>query len=684
MKSTSAPRFAGTLIAQLLLLSACAAVCAQSFSQVLSFQGRLCGTDGSPLADGEYSVQFTIYDAETNGTALWSETQTVVQIGGVFSAKLGSVTAFPGDLFADGDRWLGIKVGDDPEIGQRVQFTPSPWSIFSANAGADDDWTFSGNDIYRLDGNVGIGTSSPSEKLHVAGPAANLRLQDDDDPRSYLAISDAGPGQAWINKYAAAGSVLLDLAPIPMDGVSDASIRFFRGTNTTGLKQVRFHSGNGTTAVSAVIGMGGADSVFQLDGGSFGIGTLAPTSKLDVQETDPSVFAAINGYHANGAGTKYGVYGRSDSTSGRGVSGYASAATGTTYGVLGTSGSTSGRGVMGTASASSGTTYGVLGWSASNDGTGVFGEATATTGYNYGVYGRSDSPTGSGVYGENAAATGVAWGGHFESAGTSGYAVYGAATNHDGTHSCGGHFQSAGTQGVGVFGQAYNGDGDASYGVWGSSAGTAGVGVFGHASAATGAYGVWGRCENYSTGYGVFSWGRFGASGTKSFRIDHPDDPEHKYLLHYSTESPEVLNAYSGTITLDGAGEATVELPHYFAKINKDPRYTLTPIGAPMPMLHISEKISAEALASGAQMGPGDAAPICTFRIGGGVAGGEVSWEVKAVRNDRWVRQRGAPVEVEKLGLERGTYQDPELYGQPPEMGMGYRPEPDPVWHSAN
>ena len=35
----------------------------------------------------------------------------------------------------------------------------------------------------------------------------------------------------------------------------------------------------------------------------------------------------------------------------------------------------------------------------------------------------------------------------------------------------------------------------------------------------------------------------------------------------------------------------------------------------------------------------------------------------------------GAPVEVEKQDLERGTYQHPELYGQPPEMGMNYDAE---------
>jgi len=53
-----------------------------------------------------------------------------------------------------------------------------------------------------------------------------------------------------------------------------------------------------------------------------------------------------------------------------------------------------------------------------------------------------------------------------------------------------------------------------------------------------------------------------------------------------------------------------------------------------------------------------------------------VSGRVNALRIDRWVREYGAPVEIEKQGLEKGTYQHPELYGQPPEMGMDYRSEP--------
>lgn len=193
----------------------------------------------------------------------------------------------------------------------------------------------------------------------------------------------------------------------------------------------------------------------------------------------------------------------------------------------------------------------------------------------------------------------------------------------------------------------------------------------GYASADSGAtIGVLGVVDSGDAGaFGVYAIGDVGASGTKHFRIDHPMDPANKYLFHYATESPEVLNAYSGKIILNNAGSATVELPAYFATINKDPRYTLTAIGAPMPLLHVAVEISDADLAAGEKVAPGDAVPSCSFIIAGGVPNGKVSWRIEAVRNDRWVRSRGAPVEVEKDAPARGTYLQPELYGMPAEMG---------------
>src|SRR6185436_12371624 len=105
-------------------------------------------------------------------------------------------------------------------------------------------------------------------------------------------------------------------------------------------------------------------------------------------------------------------------------------------------------------------------------------------------------------------------------------------------------------------------------------------------------------------------------SGTKNFRIDHPLDPANKYLLHAAIESSEVLNLYTGKVTLDGNGAAVVRFPEWFQALNTDFRYTLTPIGAPGPNLYVAEEMSANA-----------------FTIAGGTAGMKVSWQVTGVRS---------------------------------------------------
>ena len=151
-----------------------------------------------------------------------------------------------------------------------------------------------------------------------------------------------------------------------------------------------------------------------------------------------------------------------------------------------------------------------------------------------------------------------------------------------------------------------------------------------------GAYGVHGRADIPSQ-YGVFASGNIGATGFKTFRIDHPDDPANFYLQHYNAEGDAPRNVYYGTITLDETGAAWVDLPEYFELINRDPQYQLTALGAPAPLYA--------------------AAPVRhnRFRIAGGDAGQRVCWEVTAIRHDPWVRRHGAPVEVTRTTTISGA-----------------------------
>ncbi|MEQ1822740.1 MAG: hypothetical protein ABL949_09530 [Fimbriimonadaceae bacterium] len=401
--------------------------------------------------------------------------------------------------------------------------------------------------------------------------------------------------------------------------------------------------------------------------------------------------------------------GTNSSTSGRGVYGLATAATGNAYGVFGETQSASGRGVLGLANAPTGINYGGYFDSDSTTGRGVYGSASATTGVNYGGYFDSKSPNGYGVY-----VKGVGEGLHVESSNgfyaariintgssalRSGLYVKSTASDaavfdgritcsNDSTAVSASSIAGAGVQGysnsvdnagvygsglfagvegsgngglgtVGVYGGAFASNG-VHYGVYGRTAFDSGRGVYGVYDASSNlGYGVRGY-SNSATGYGVYSAGDFGASGTKSFVIDHPFDPANMYLKHYCAEGPEPKNIYDGTVVTDAKGWATIDLPDYFLEINKDPRVQLTVNDSSDDFVLVKMVGEFEGKA---------------FRIRTSKGGVKVFWEVKATRNDAWVRKNGAPVEVQKDSSERGKYQHPELYGKPKEMGVDYDPK---------
>ena len=144
-----------------------------------------------------------------------------------------------------------------------------------------------------------------------------------------------------------------------------------------------------------------------------------------------------------------------------------------------------------------------------------------------------------------------------------------------------------------------------------------------------------------------------------SFKIDHPLDPENKYLYHSFVESPDMKNIHDGVVVLDSNGDATVELPEWFEALNRDFRYLLTPIGAPGPGLYIAEEISNN-----------------RFRVAGGTAGMKVSWQVTGIRQDAWARKNRIPVEEKKSEIERGYYLHPEAFDQPEERGLEWAHDP--------
>jgi hypothetical protein len=140
------------------------------------------------------------------------------------------------------------------------------------------------------------------------------------------------------------------------------------------------------------------------------------------------------------------------------------------------------------------------------------------------------------------------------------------------------------------------------------------------------------------------------------FKIDHPLDPENKYLVHSLVESPDMMNIYNGIATLDGNGEAWVSLPDWFEALNADFRYQLTAMGGPAPSLYIAAEVANN-----------------RFRIAGGQPGGRVSWQVTGIRHDAYAQAHRMVAEEAKTPEDRGYYLHPDLFKQPAEKSISMR-----------
>jgi len=230
-------------------------------------------------------------------------------------------------------------------------------------------------------------------------------------------------------------------------------------------------------------------------------------------------------------------------------------------------------------------------------------------------------------------------------------AIYGFAENNTSTISYGvmGHsYSTTSTYNEGVFGEAGGGSGN-NYGIYGvGMAGTGGgynVGIYGEDDG-SGAY----NYAGYFNG-NVYITGTL-SKGGGSFKIDHPQDPANKYLVHSFVESPDMMNIYNGNVVTDAGGYAVVELPAYFDVLNIDFRYQLTVIGT-FAQAIIKDEISGN-----------------QFTIQTDQPNVKVSWQVTGVRNDAWAQENRIEVEVTKGALEKGRYMHPELYGKSSDFGL--------------
>ncbi|MCA2004413.1 MAG: hypothetical protein LDL01_01335 [Ignavibacterium sp.] len=740
-------------------------IIAQGIPQTINFQGVLKDASGNIVSNGDYNITFKIYNAESGGTALWTETKLVNVVNGVFSTQLGSIT--PITLPFDVAYWLGVTVGSNPEMTPRTAFTSVPYSRISltvpdnsltANkisngqvvkslnglkdninlvAGSNVTITPSGNDltISAASGaggtvtqvNTGAGlTGGPitttgtisiandgvttamlqnnsvvSEKI-ADGSITSIDLSDNSVNSAKIidgtvTTTDLGDNSVTSAKIADGTVSTSDLAnnSVTTDKIVDATITANDIGNTQVVKSINSlkdnvnlvagsnititPSGNNLTIASTSGGVGGSgttnyiplftgsttlgNSVIYQSGSKLGIGTTIlndysltinanPTAGLGLKISRNGGLGMAfieEGQPVGEKGWSFDIFQKKFSIQATQDNGYTTIKNLMTFdrngnvGIgtispqyplhISTNRKYAGYFTSDSLSHSTHVIHGEFTGTGSFDAIGVYGKSIPAEYYGYGGYFEGGYV---GVYGK------VLPTGNHDYYGVIGFVDSGTGTNY-GVHGT----ASGGYNSYGVVGNAFSGSNNT-------------YGIYGNALYGTISYGVFGFAGGGTTNWAGYFYGNVNVTGTLSkgggsFKIDHPLDPQNKYLYHSFVESPDMKNVYDGTVVTDASGYATVTLPDWFEALNKDFRYQLTVIG------DFAQAIIAQEIQNN------------QFTIRTDKPNVKVSWQVTGIRKDPFAEKNRIPVEEYKQGDDVGKYLYPEAYGQPETMGIDYK-----------
>jgi hypothetical protein len=270
---------------------------------LITYQGLLTDSTGAPLANGAYSIQFQMYDAASAGNVLWSSGSRQINVtDGLFSYNLGDTVAFPDSLFLNySDVWLGVKVGDNPEMTPRTKLVSSAYAIKARHA-----------DTAGFAHNVMAGSFLPLSGGNMSGA-----ITSSGDPSITMGKGNFGSGNtnAGSNAFVAGENNFAsgDYSTV-FGGLRDTASGDFStvtgGQHNTASGLLSFAAGSRAKALHDYSFVWGTSTLIDfastaerqfliLASGGVGIGTNSPTEQLDITNPNTSANSVVRTNRAN-------------------------------------------------------------------------------------------------------------------------------------------------------------------------------------------------------------------------------------------------------------------------------------------------------------------------------------------------------------------------------------------------
>ncbi|MBI4599278.1 hypothetical protein HY734_03740 [Candidatus Uhrbacteria bacterium] len=269
-----AARLLGAWLVGCVLLGSHVPVEAAAPSNIITYQGRLLNANGVPVSDASVEMEMRLFDAEEDGTCLWSNSSSTCD-----GDTPGDTVAREVDL-ADG---LFSQDLGDTTIGD-------PYAAISDSVFADNPGVY-------LEIEIEGETLAPRKRVTAAAYAVNSQTLDGLDSAAFLAAA----GDTATGAYDFTGSTFVGASALSFEGATDNGFETaFAFTDPTDDRTITFQNGSGTVAFLSDISGGasaweigisgtfeddaavivGADAVFAY--GSGGVGDLQAADELEV------------------------------------------------------------------------------------------------------------------------------------------------------------------------------------------------------------------------------------------------------------------------------------------------------------------------------------------------------------------------------------------------------------------